>query len=294
MEGDCVVMTGARGRLASVLAQTLGPGVKGVSRSGGAGHYSYDEFLTPNVLSRPRVIFHMAWSSVPATAESNPRSAWEEDLPLMRRLLDAVASLPVETRPYFVFFSSGGAVYGERDTPASETDEPSPRGAYGRGKVAGEELLRSFSDRLRTCSLRISNPYGFPHDPQKPQGIVGAALHALRTGIPMPLYGGGSARKDFLHMDDLTEALRLVAAQKPVGCYNVCAGESFTVASLIELIGTLAGRPVPVTPVPAAPWDIKSSLLSPEKFSTTTGWRAQRSLREGLADALRQSGVGTV
>ena len=85
----------------------------------------------------------------------------------MAKLLAELAKVPANSRPLFVFFSSGGALYGERRTPAVETDEPTPHGWHGVGKLAAERLLHSFAERagIETCTLRIS---GFCFTPEKP------------------------------------------------------------------------------------------------------------------------------
>ena len=285
METETIILTGARGRLSSVLAHGLGENVVSVSRTGGGNCIIYEDFFRSGLLARSGVLLHCAWSSVPATAESHPESTWTEDLPLMAKLLAELARVPAKSRPLFVFFSSGGALYGERQTPAVETDSPAPHGWYGVGKLAAERLLHSFVERsgIEACTLRISNPYGFSFTPEKPQGIVGAALHAAKTGHPMNLLGGGASKKDFLHVDDLASAVRTVIEKRPTGCFNICSGRSIAIMEMLAIIENAIGRTVPVVPVPAVGWDVQSSMLSRQKFESTTGWAPRWSLDEGVA-----------
>lgn len=288
MEPETIILTGARGRLSSVLSRRLGGNVVSVSRTGGGGCILYEDLFQSGLLARPGVLLHCAWSSVPATAQTRPESTWTEDLPLMANLLSEIAGAPRKSRPHFVFFSSGGAIYGERQTPAIETDEPSPHGWYGIGKLAAERLLQSFSAQsgIETCSLRISNPYGFCFTPDKPQGIVGAALHAARTGRPMNLLGAGVSKKDFLHLDDLVSAVQIVTRKRLSGCFNICSGNSIPTAEILALIETTLGKKIPVLPVPAAGWDVQSSLLSREKFESATGWNPRWALDAGVASVV--------
>ena len=285
---ETIILTGARGRLSSVLSRCLGENVVAVSRTGGGGCILYEDLFQSGLLGRSGVLLHTAWSSVPATAENRPEGAWAEDLPLMARLLGEIVKAPQHSRPYFVFFSSGGAIYGERKTPATESDAPAPHGWYGAGKLAAESLLQSFTEQsgMAACTLRISNPYGFGFSPEKPQGIVGAALHALRTGLPMKLLGNGVSKKDFLHIDDLTSAIQAVITQRPTGCFNVCSGISTRIADLLAMIESTTGRKVPVLPSPAERWDVQSSLLTREKFTTATGWTPRHGLEAGLASVV--------
>jgi len=285
MQTETIILTGARGRLSSALAHGLGENVVSVSRTGGGNCILYEDLFQSGLLARSGVLLHCAWSSVPATAENHPENTWTEDLPLMARLLAELARVPAKSRPLFVFFSSGGALYGERRTPAVETDKPAPHGWYGVGKLAAEQLLQSFAERsgIETCTLRISNPYGFSFTPEKPQGIVGAALHAVKTGRPMNLLGAGVSKKDFLHVDDLASAIRAVIEKRPTGCFNICSGRSITILEVLAIIEAAIGRTVPVVPVPAVAWDVQSSMLSRQKFESATGWVPSWSLDEGVA-----------
>lgn len=286
-----VVVTGSRGRLASHLAGALaaaGLEVVRVSRTGGEGHLSYAELLSSGLLDRADALVHCAWSSLPVTAEKNPGSLQSEDLPLLDRLLDAAAARPDPASLQFIFLSSGGAVYGERETPAVETDPLAPVGWYGRGKVAAEELLNARSAEISTalCILRPSNPYGFRHVSDKPQGIVGAALAAARSGQPLQLFGGGTSLKDFLHIADFESAVMDCLRLRLTGTYNICQGTSVRVLDAIRMLEEAMGCEVPHVNVPAVPWDVHSSLLSHQKLTAATGWQPTRDLREGLLEAL--------
>jgi UDP-glucose 4-epimerase len=261
-----------------------------VSRTQGEGHISYTELLSSGVLDRATALIHCAWSSLPVTAEKNPGALQSEDLPLLGRLFDAAAARPDPASLQFVFISSGGAVYGERETPARETDPLAPVGWYGRGKVAAEETLATRTPDVSPalCILRPSNPYGFRHMPDKPQGIVGAAVAAAQSGEPLQLLGGGTSLKDFLHIADFESAIMACLRLQLTGTYNVCGGTSVRVLDVIEMLEDAMGRPVPRVDVPAAPWDVHCSMLSHQKITDATGWQPRRDLREGLLEALQE------
>jgi UDP-glucose 4-epimerase len=286
-----LIFTGARGRLAGALATYFsqqGAEVVRVSRTGGDGHLSYDDLWNSTLLQNGGVLLHAAWSTVPSTAEAHPESTWTQDLPLLARLLTELSRTPGDRAPHLAFFSSGGAVYGECKTPAGETHPLNPVGWYGRGKVAAETLIEQFRQErgLRASILRISNPYGFPYVPEKPQGIVGAALHAVRTSRPLPLLGGGNSRKDFLHLGDLQSALTCLIQHPLDGPWNICSGESHSIIELLSLLESITGQSVPRQNVPAAGWDVHSSLLDRTAFSSAYGWNPQFSLPAGLREML--------
>jgi UDP-glucose 4-epimerase len=290
-----VVVTGSRGRLASHLAGALGAAgieVVKVSREAGEDRISYDELESSGLLDRAAALVHCAWSSLPATAEQSPGSTDTHDLPLLERLLEAAAQRGGDEPLHFVFISSGGAVYGECREPADECATLEPVGWYGRGKVEAEKLLAARASRSAAalCVLRPSNPYGFRHAADKPQGIVGAALNAVRTGEPLKLVGGGASLKDFIHIADFESAVVECLRRRLTGTYNICSGQSVRTLDIIELLEEISGINVPRTDVPAVPWDVHTCLLSRKKFTAATGWIPERDLRRGLREALRDAG----
>ena len=290
-----VVVTGSRGRLASHLADALhaaGLEVVKVSRQTGEDRISYDELESTGLLNRASALVHCAWSSLPATAEQNPESTQTQDLPLLERLLDAAARREGVAPLHFVFLSSGGAVYGECAEPADENTPLAPVGWYGRGKVEAEKLLaaRAQTSAAAMCILRPSNPYGFRHVADKPQGIVGAALNAVRTGEPLKLVGVGASLKDFLHLADFESAVVECLHRRLTGVYNVCSGQSVRTLDVIALLEEIGEIEVPRVEVPAVPWDVHACLLSRKKFTAATGWTPTRDLRRGLREAMREAG----
>ena len=288
-----ILITGGRGRLARLIADGLGQEprvrVRLFSRQGGDGLSPLGELLGPAAPARGGAILHLAWSSLPAVAEQRTGLTESEDLPLLRRLLAAVQAAPEAVRPHFVFFSSGGAVYGNAPgRPSVETDECRPAGAYGRGKLDAERLIADWT-RETGCPhtiLRISNPYGYVVPEERPQGIIPHAIRAALTGHPLTLWGDGTARKDFLHYTDFLAALDGILALRPVGTFNVCRGESHSLNEVLAEVERQTGRRISRRHTAAAPWDVRDSRLTNDRLCATTGWRPVVSLAEGIRRSL--------
>lgn len=294
-----ILLTGGRGSLAGVLGGHLeagGAAVTRLSRTAGPGYRSLEELFTTDLLPTADTVLHLAWSTVPFSAEQKPGIEQEQDLPLLARLLDRIAALPTARRPHLVFFSSGGTVYGNaRDNrPHAESDPCAPIGRHGQAKLAAERLLadHSATAQLPWTILRVSNPYGFPVPDGRPQGIIPAAIRAGREGRPMTIWGDGSARKDFLHHSDFSRAVAEVIARRPAGIYNVCSGRSHTIKEVLELVSTASGRPSAITQAPAPyAWDVHDSLLDNRKLRAATGWQALMPLAEGIRQMVGEQGL---
>lgn len=287
-----LLVTGGRGRLAALVAGHFSPGSRPVvrfSRTAGNGIEPLDAVLAPETLAGAGALLHLAWSTLPAQAERDPAGPERHDLPLLQRLLAALATLPAAKRPLLVFFSSGGTIYGDAPGRPSREDDPCrPLGAYGRAKLAAEQLITSASAQhgLATTILRVSNPYGYPVPPERQQGLIPHAVRCALAGQPLALWGDGTARKDFLHCSDLLAALEAVLARRLTGTFNVSAGESHTVREVIDLVEQATGRRLALAPAPAPAWDVYDSRLDSRRLTTATGWKPLVPLAEGIRRAV--------
>jgi UDP-glucose 4-epimerase len=278
-----IFLTGGRGCLAGVIRRHFA--ARGLlattfSRREGDGHLALDTLLA-DPLPVDSTLLHLAWSTVPFTSEHNPDL--EHDEILLRRLLERFAALP---QSHFVFFSSGGTVYGDAQDgrPHRETDVCTPIGRHGRAKHAAEALVEEYGRKhgFAWTILRVSNPYGFPVSASRPQGIVPVALKCAREGLPLTIWGDGTARKDFLHHSDYSAAVELIVRRRLTGIFNVCHGQSHTIREVIDLVEQAVERKIAVLPTVAPAWDVHDSLLDNTKLCTASGWRATVSLVEGI------------
>ncbi len=294
-----ILLTGGRSRLAGVIRERLannGAQVVTLSRSEGDSHLGLENLFVNNLVDQADTLLHLAWSTVPLSSERHVGLEWQQDLPLLVKVLETIRASPNRERLHLVFFSSGGSVYGNaRDgRPSRESDPCEPLGWYGQAKLAAERLIGEYGRRygLRYTILRISNPYGFPVPPHKPQGIVPIILRHAREGTPFTVWGDGSARKDFLHHTDFTAALDLVVRRQPTGIFNVGSGESHSVSEIIALVELALGRKIPVQHTPAHPWDVHDSLLDNTKLRSAVGWVPEKSLAAGIREAVAGEPTG--
>ncbi|MEO6874086.1 MAG: NAD-dependent epimerase/dehydratase family protein [Opitutaceae bacterium] len=286
-----LIVTGGRGRLASLVAahfRAPAHAVKVFSREGGDGFQPLASLTEPGTLVEATAVLHLAWSTLPATSEKEPGTEEKHDLPLLQNILEAIAAVPRARRPHFIFFSSGGAVYGNAPGRANrEADTCQPIGSYGRAKRAAEELIATYVNYhgLACTILRISNPYGYPVPENRVQGLIPHALRCAVENQPLTLWGDGSARKDFLHYTDFLCALELVLARRLTGTFNLSAGESHSVKEVIGLVEKHTGRAVPLQSQPGVTWDVQDSRLDNSRLIAATGWKVQVSLDEGIRRA---------
>jgi UDP-glucose 4-epimerase len=189
-------------------------------------------------------------------------------------------------------FSSTAACYGEPvSTPILEDAKLEPTNAYGESKLLVEYMLRWFNQihGFRYASLRYFNvagaieEYGEAHEPES--HLIPLILDvALGRRQSIKIFGqdyptpDGTCVRDYIHVRDLADAHLLALAaleQKDRVIYNIGNGKGFTVREVIESVGRVTGRPIPVEECPRRPGDPAVLVAGSEKIKQELGWQPQ-------------------
>lgn len=133
-------------------------------------------------------------------------------------------------------------VYGHVPEGRTAEDHPlRPRSPYAASKAGGELLARAYVESfgLPLLVTRGSNTYG-PY--QYPEKIVPLFITNALDSRPLPIYGDGSAVRDYIFVEDHCRAIDLVLTRgEPGSVYNVGTGvetDGNTVArTVVELMG---------------------------------------------------------
>lgn len=285
-----IFITGGRGRLANSLGPLLkqqGHHIQAFSRNADSQNLPLAGLGRELEKNPADVVLHLAWSTVPATAELEPGIEWREDLPLLSQIATQLLRLKkIKGRsPRLIFFSSC-SIYGNGKItrPFRETDSTNPIGWYARGKLEAERLLSYHHEvnGLPLLILRVSNPYGFGQDAKSLQGVIPALFKAVGSRKTFRQWGDGKAVKDFLHIEDLFGALQQCLAQQTQGVFNICSGESISLRMLIRKIEKDLGMKLKVHREKAKLWDVTHAAYSPFRIQKVTGWSPCISLEKGL------------
>lgn len=163
--------------------------------------------------------------------------------------------------------------------------------AYAVAKIAGIEMCEAYR-RQYGCnfvSLMPTNLYG-PGDNFDPEEshVVPALIRrfheAKLTGSPaVRVWGTGTPRREFLHVDDLADAALFVMDRYDgPGFLNVGVGHDVTIARLAEMIGDAVGYEGLIEFDASKPDGTPRKLLDVSRL-TQLGWRASIGLEEGIA-----------
>jgi UDP-glucose 4-epimerase len=227
--------------------------------------------------ARPDACFHLAAQADVPTSVRRPDFDADVNVVGSVRVLQAAGDdTPV------VFSSSGGAIYGECERPARESDPRRPLSPYGVAKLAGEEYLAAWN-RLhgtRHTALRFANVYGPRQEATLEGGVVAIFLEAMAEGRETAIFGDGSQTRDFVHVDDIVSAV--LAAVGSSGVFNVGSGVETSIADLHAHCRAVSGNGRPARLEPAREGDVLRSALDVSHAVQELGWRSQVSLDDGL------------
>lgn len=186
-----------------------------------------------------------------------------------------------------IFASSGGAVYGAAGQRAvNENTVPCPISSYGIIKLTLEYYLDliSRSYGYSGISLRISNPYGYMQKPFSGQGIIAAYLAGASLGRTLEIWGNGSNVRDYIYINDVTEAFEKVIKKEISGdVFNIGTGIG---TSIKELAG-LVQKQFPETEIKVeyknnVETEADYNVLDCTKAKEKIGWEAKTCLSDGL------------
>ena len=171
----------------------------------------------------------------------------------------------------FVFVSSGGAIYGETEEPATEASMPAPRSFYGMHKYVAEEFVRASG--VPFAIQRPSNVYGARQRSDAEGGVLSIFRERLTAGLPIVIHGDGRQVRDFVYVGDVVDAAVLGISTPGDVIWNVCSGIATTIRDAARMIAAEAGRDPVIAYAPRRAGDIDKSLLSPARILATNAWR---------------------
>jgi dTDP-glucose 4,6-dehydratase len=135
-------------------------------------------------------------------------------------------------------------VYGHvKEGRSREADVLAPRSPYSATKAGAEMLVAAYhaSYGLPTLITRGSNTYG-PY--QFPEKIIPLFITNALQDLPLPIYGNGSAVRDYLYVEDHVGGIaRILWKGEPGGAYNIATGTEVSGVEIADTVLKLCGKP---------------------------------------------------
>lgn len=173
----------------------------------------------------------------------------------------------------FVYFSSGGTVYGNRTDlkPFVETDSMAPISYYGWSKQMMENSIQYVhrTAGLKYLILRPSNPYGHGQNIHARQGLIAVAMGKILAAEPIEVWGNGSNIRDYIYIDDLAEAVvQLLEKNVYNTTVNIGSGEGASINDIIHILRDVVEEEVKVDYKPARSVDVSHMILDTTRLKS--------------------------
>ncbi|HRZ42994.1 MAG TPA: NAD(P)-dependent oxidoreductase [Bacteroidales bacterium] len=175
-------------------------------------------------------------------------------------------------RPPRIVYPSTRLVYRGSKGLLNENDAREAKTVYAANKIAAELYLEAWGNarRISWSVCRICVPYGNHLQQEYSFGTIGYFIRCARAGNPIILYGDGSLRRTFSHVDDICRQLNIIAAHPDAHqqIYNI-AGEEYTLLNAALMVAEKAKVQVEFAPWPPEDLLIESgdTVFDAEKIS---------------------------
>jgi len=171
------------------------------------------------------------------------------------------------------------------------TSELEPTNApYALAKIAGVIMCQSYNRQYRSnfISVMPTNIYG-PNDNFHPENshVLPALIRKFheakdRNAPEVTMWGTGSAKREFLYVDDLASAcVFLMSNYNDPDIINIGTGEEISIKELAEKISGVIGYRGKIIWDPSKPSGTPRKLLDVTKINQL-GWRHEVSLEDGI------------
>jgi UDP-glucose 4-epimerase len=236
-----------------------------------------------NALSGVDVVLHLASASVPSN--SNDKAILEIEN-ILKPSLILFELLLKHNINKIVYFSSGGAVYGnvESNNLITEDTQFNPVSSYGIIKATTENYLKLFQSNfgLHSLIIRPSNPYGPRQNNTVSQGVISTFLRKIANNEELTVFGNLDIMKDYIYINDLVNIVYGLIENGQTGAFNVGSGIGTTLNQLLEVIDTLDSKSININIQNSLSSDVNSFVLDISKSVRRTNYTPIVDIKSGI------------
>ncbi|MBO0725214.1 MAG: GDP-mannose 4,6-dehydratase [Blastocatellia bacterium] len=225
-------------------------------------------------------IIHLAAKAGVRPSVSEPRVYTEVNINGTVNLLELAERNGVRK---FVFGSSS-SVYGPAATPPFREDAPlAPISPYASTKASGELLAHAYSHLygMQVVCLRFFTVYGAR---QRPDLAIHKFARMITSRNPIPVYGDGSAERDFTYIDDILQGVMAAIEYNgsPFEVFNLGESQTVTVNRMIELLEEALDRKAIIERRPPQPGDMPLTHADITKARKLLSYQPTTAIETGI------------
>jgi len=229
---------------------------------------------------KPGIIIHLAAKAGVRPSLINPREYYEVNVLGTLNLLEAMRSNNVKK----MIFASSSSVYGNNaKVPFCETDNIDyPISPYAASKKAGELLCYTYHHlyNFDIFCLRFFTVYG-PR--QRPDLAIHKFTRALLRDEIITLFGDGSSRRDYTHIDDTIQGIvRALEKLKGFDIFNLGESTTISLINLVSLLERYTNKKARINYLPVQPGDAIQTFADICKAREKLNYNPMVNIESGL------------
>jgi nucleoside-diphosphate-sugar epimerase len=159
---------------------------------------------------------------------------------------------------------------------------------YGHTKLYGEDVCKSIMDRQDLLILRICFAYG----PHETHSAISKIINCSKNGSLCVLLLDLAKKKDYMYMDDVVEAFKLILADESLhGRMDLSVGKAVPFSEVVTTVAkhlSEHGQTFPVTYYRLEADYLGDHIIDSSEFKHITGWRPKVSLDEGIEKVIAE------
>ena len=222
-------------------------------------------------------VFHLAGLAEIVPSIENPRKYFINNTLGTLNILEAAKQVKIKK---FIYAASSSCYGTPKKIPTKETDKIDTKHPYAFTKFLGEEAVIKYANffRMPNISCRFFNVYGPRLNRTSQYGAVFSNfLTQKKRQKPLTIVGNGRQTRDFIHVDDLTNAFVILAKSNLKNkIYNLGSGKE---TSINKIASTIGGKKIFISKRPGDP---NRSCANISKIKKDIRWQPKISINEGI------------
>lgn len=239
-----------------------------------------------------KIVVHLVSTLIPGSTYEEYKREYKNVIFPSIELMEFCAQMGVR----FVYFSSGGTIYGNRNDvlPFTETDPMNPISYYGWSKQMMENSIQ-FMHRtvgLDFLILRPSNPFGHGQNLYGKQGLVAVAIGKLLKNEIIEVWGDGSSVRDYIYVDDLARIfVKLIEGNVHNTTLNIGSGRGYSINDVLAFLKIVSGKELKIVYQNPRPVDVSNMVLDTTRLKEVISYEITPFM-DGVRQFYEESKIG--
>ena len=192
------------------------------------------------------VVIHLAAQISVSESIRNPKLTFDVNVHGTQNVLNACLQNNITK----IIATSTAAVYQNTSTKIilNEKSPVEPLSPYGESKLEMEKKIINFAstNKINAIILRLFNVYGIGQSLEY-AGVITKFKENIQNNSPLIIFGDGSAIRDFVHIDDVVNAIILSISHSKNSLCNIASGISTSISELAQIMIALSDKDIKIS-----------------------------------------------